>query len=269
MINKYTSLMKTPKGAALLIVALLLTGLALFILYMYAVSPAVIRHPRVEHAHARMQLIVDGDRVNFGDDKYQETYVKDVCTDGLTETPIHFHDNKNNFVHLHWKDMGGGMVLKYYGWNLIGGPNDILGYRLDELPEVKKVSIYGNALPAYPKDAQLWIYTGSENSYEKRSEQDFLHQDFETFFDKKSRINAEEEFSWLDALFPRAYAHDGDDQHGVDADNEIEASDEKLERINNLLGDVVVFVQTDEPSESQIKKSFVELEPLGESTCGG
>ena len=46
-------------------------------------------------------------------------------------------------------------------------------------------------------------------------------------------------------------------------------TEEELKEINNLLGNVVIFVQSTEPTQEQIKKQFDVLEPLSPSTCGG
>lgn len=237
------------------------TALLLLAAYVFAVSPAAIRSPKLEHAHLRMQLVTNGQAVNFGDDKYQETYEKGVCSDGLTEAPIHFHDNTNNFVHVHWKDMTGGLVLKNYGWDYVGGPDNLLGYRIDELPRVKSVPIYGNVLPEQPNLDNIWVYTGSAGNHKQRTAKEFIDQDLETFFGVKSRINAEEELSFWDTLFPKVMAHGGEHEEG--------ASHEDLQRINNLLGDVVIFVQEEKPTGEQIKDQFNNLAPLTESTCGG
>ncbi|HXH04834.1 MAG TPA: hypothetical protein VNI82_00195, partial [Candidatus Nitrosotenuis sp.] len=189
-------------------------------------------------------------------------YEKGVCSAGLPETPIHFHDNKDDFVHLHWKGMTGGLVLKNYGWDYAGGPDDLLGYRLDELPKIKSVPIYGDVLPVSSENAMLWVYTGNSDSYQKRSADEFINQDLETFFGTKSLIKAEEEFSFWDELFPKAMARVGEA-------HEAGSSEEDLQRINNLLGDVIIFVQEGEPTDQQVKDGFSKLEPLSESTCGG
>ena len=233
--------------------------------YVFATSPGPILNPKVEHAHARVQLSVDGQSVDFSKKKFQETYDKGICSAELPDSPIHFHDNIDQFLHLHWKDMTGGVFLKNYGWNMIGGQDDRLGYRFDELPNVKPVNIYGNVLPERNKDTKLWVYTGDESGYKERSSDDFLKQEFETFFGKKSTIN-NEDVSVLDWLFPTAYAHGSD--HSSE-DSSVEKTEEELQRINNLLGNVVIFAQNDEPSAQQIKDKFDNLEPLTDSTCGG
>ena len=47
-----------------------------------------------------------------------------------------------------------------------------------------------------------------------------------------------------------------------------ETEEEQLTRINNLVGNVVIFVQSDKPTDRQIKDRFNDLEPLTDSSCG-
>ncbi len=240
--------------------------------YVYAASPAVIRNPKLEHYHFRMQILVNGKAEDFSSKAYQTGYAKDQCNANLPEQPIHFHDNKDQFTHIHWEGMTGGMVMKYYGWNYIGGMSNALGYKLDNLKDPQKVTTHGNYLPAVPKDATFYVYTGDENSYKERTFNDWKSQDLETFFGTTSNfpahdINKGKKTSLLDTLFPKAYAHgtenDGDGNDGSETDQE------KRTRINNLVGSVVVFVQKDKPTDQQVKDRFNKLLPLDDSTCGG
>ncbi len=242
--------------------------------YIYAISPDVIRNPKLEHYHFRMQILVNGKSEDFSTQAYQTGYAKDQCNANLPEQPIHFHDSKDQFTHIHWEGMTGGMVMKYYGWNYIDGLDNALGYKLNDLSDIQKVTTHGNYLPAVPKDDTFYIYTGDENSYKKQSFDDWKSKDLEDFFGKTSNSPAHElnksgDVSVLDFLFPKAYAHgtaedaDGDDGAAAETDQD------KLTRINNLLGNVVIFVQKDEPTDQQIKARFNDLEPLTDSTCGG
>jgi hypothetical protein len=73
--------------------------------------------------------------------------------------------------------------------------------------------------------------------------------------------------SLLDMVFPRAYAHGTDND--ADGPDGTETEHEKRERINNLIGSVVIFVQKDKPSEQQVMDRFNKLEPLSDSVCAG
>lgn len=238
--------------------------------YVYAVSPEVVRNPKLEHYHFRMQILVNGKAEDFSSQKYQRGYAKDNCNALLPEQPIHFHDNKDQFTHIHWEGMTGGMVMKYYGWNYIGGMTDALGYKLDELSDPQKVTIHGSYLPSLSKDTKFYIYTGGADGYKERSFSDWRDQDLEKFFGKTSGFPAHklnEQTSFIDKLFPKAYAHGtADDTDGNDG---AETEQEKLTRINNLLGNVIIFAQKDKPTDQQIKDRFNKLEPLSDSTCGG
>ena len=239
--------------------------------YAYSMSPAVIRNPQLEHYHFRMQVVVDGKAEDFGSQAYQTGYVKDQCNANLPEQPIHFHDNKDQFTHIHWEGMTGGMVMKYYGWNYIGGIDGALGYKLDDLSDIQKVTTHGDYLPTVDDSASFYIYTGEEDAYQKRSFEEWKNEDLEQFFGVTSNSPAhdinQQKTSLLDKLFPTAYAHGTtEDTHSNDG---AETEQEKLTRINNLLGNVVIFVQNDEPTDQEIKNRFNLLEPLTESSCGG
>lgn len=255
----------TGKRAIIFTMSMAIVGLASLWAYMLAITPLAIREPKVEHAHFRLSLIANGTPVDFSTEAFQKQ-ADAVCTDDLSAEPIHFHDHKNQFVHLHWKGVTGGLVLKNYGWNMIGGPNDVLGYRTDRLPLANAVPIYGDVLPTLQSGAKLWVYTGTESAFRARNAQDFLQQDLETFFGRKSTVGtAETGDFWRDLLFTRTSAHNGVDH----SKGETHKTQAELSEINNLLGDVVIFAQNTKPYDDQIKQAFQQLEPLSESTCGG
>jgi hypothetical protein len=268
--------LRTWHKAIIGLVLTIIVGFGLYAGYAYTISPDVIRNPKLEHYHFRMQILVDGKAEDFSTQAYQTGYAKDQCNANLPEQPIHFHDNKDQFTHIHWEGMTGGMVMKYYGWNYIGGLDNALGYKLNDLSDIQKVTTHGNYLPSVSNDDAFYIYTGDEDGYQKRSFEDWKSKDLEDFFGKTSNspsheLNKSGDVSVLDLLFPKAYAHgtaddaDGDDGTTVPSESE----QEKLTRINNLLGNVVIFVQKDQPTDQQIKDRFNDLEPLTDSTCGG
>lgn len=255
-------------------VTIALFSVGSYVGYAYTTSPLAIREPLLEHYHFRMQILVNGKAENFGSSAYQIGYAKDQCNANLPEQPIHFHDNKDQFVHIHWEGMTGGLVMKYYGWNYIGGMNDALGYRFDDLPGIKKIPIHGKHLPKLPEGAKLYVYTGDEKGYAERGFEDWNRQDLETFFGKTSNFpahkqNMQKRSSILDTLFPRAYAHGGHSHTTTASDTDQETEEERLTRINNLIGNVVIFAQKDRPTDAQIKVRFDKLAPLSDSTCGG
>jgi hypothetical protein len=213
----------------------------------YAFSPGAIRTPHSTHYHFRLQVINNGTPVNFASAPFQESEGT-VCSVALTAEPIHFHDNLDQFVHIHWDHLSGGILLKNYGWNFIGGPDDTLGYRFDQLPRLIRVPIHARALPTPPKDTNYYVYTGNADSYQQRQWNDFLSEDFRDFFVGKKLSSI-----W-DRFIPTATAH-GDD--------------EKLTKLNDVLGNVVIFAQKTKPTDAQIKDRFNHLVPLPESTCGG
>jgi len=142
----------------------------------------------------------------------------------------------------------------------------MMGRRYDAGMMPSSVKIYGKLLPAIPDNANFYVYVGDKDNYQQKSWDEFLNQDLETFFGKKSNIGHSDEVSSssvLDWLFPKAYAHGG-----VMDEHPSSKSEEELTRINNVVGNVVIFVQEKEPTQEQIKARFDNLVPLHESSCG-
>jgi len=235
--------------------------------WLYAASPEHIRHPEFEHYHFRTQIIVDGTPVDFSKDEFQ-TETPGTCTTDPGGTPVDFHDKVDQMTHIHWDGITGGEFLKYYGWNFIGGSNSNLGRRYNEgFMRMRSVQRHGNLLPRIPDGSNFYIYIGGPEGYVQKSWDDFLRQDLEEFFGKESNLNQDEQASLLGRLFlPTAYAHGG----VIDGDEEVgNKTEEELTRINNLIGNVVIFVQKDQPTAEQVQDRFNKLVPLRDSTCGG
>jgi hypothetical protein len=235
--------------------------------YLYASIPEHIRKPTFQHYHFRSQILVDGKAVDFSKDEFQEeTGTATTCNAAVGGVPMDFHDKMDQLAHVHWNGMTGGEFLKYFGWNFIGGSDELLGRRYDAGVMPQSVKIYGKLLPSLPDKANFFVYVGDKNSYQQKSWNDFLNQNLETFFGKKSNIGHSDEVSSntvLDWLFPKAYAHGEvmDEHPSV-------KSEEELTRINNVIGNVVIFTQEEEPTKEQVKARFDNLVPLHDSTCG-
>lgn len=235
---------------------------------LYLTTPSHVRGPETDHYHFRMQIITGSGDINFADSKFQRSYDKASCDARTPNEPIHFHDNKSQVTHIHWNGTTGGEVLKYYGWNYIGGPDQILGVRFSKEAFLKPVFVHGSILPV-PKPKSLFVYTGDATSHKKRELSEFLHQDLEVFFGRKSSISL--------TLIPAASAHEGtthepaeeNGRRATTAPTGIETTDQRLARINNLLGNMVIFATDQEPPAEEVARRFNQLEPLTDSTCGG
>jgi hypothetical protein len=253
--------------------------LVVFISSLYLLTPANLQKPKPDHAHFRMQYIYRGVKEDFGLAHYQVDYVKDVCSSDLTNSPIHFHDNKDQIVHLHWQRITGGQVLKFYGLNKIGGLDDKMGFKIDDIAKLQYTALptHSNSLPKPTKEDSMYIYSGDYGNYKKRTEADFINQDLETFFGQESSFRRSyekniQETSFIDYLTPIVFAHN-QVEHTTESEaktHELESKkQEELKQINNFLGNVIIFVQQSEPTNEQINDRFVKLTELSSSTCGG
>ncbi len=314
--KKFNLFGKHPDRTTLIlrwVVAVVLVGLAVAAVLAgiaHAMSPAAIRAPKSTHYHFRMQLINDGQPVNFGDKAFQTPLNHDVCSAKLTKEPVHFHDRVDQFVHVHWDHVTGALLLKNYGWNLSGGLPGSLGYRFDKLPGVTNVPVHGKVLPQAPQDARYYIYTGDDSSYRERDWNKFLNEDLNVFFGHPkvtaSSASSTGLWSWLvpaasatsfpeetqappgpakstqptpapgkssNSPTPRPHNHSGTQGQTPSPSPASQAgggqSQEELAKINRLVGNVVIFVQKDRPSDQAVKKRFTNLVPMLLSACGG
>lgn len=247
---------------------------ASYFAFLYASTPMHLRHPAFDHYHYRTQIIVDGEPVDFSRQEFQEPLNADAttCSAELSGTPFDFHDSEDQMTHVHWDGVTGGEMLKYYGWNIIGGSDDTLGRRFDQgMMSMHRIGIKGDVLPDIPENANFYVYIGDEDGYEQKSWDDFLNQDLEEFFGKDSLLNSGNiPFNILDLFSGKAFAHGGvQDEHAEEAASGGAEDAERLQRINNLIGNVVIFVQQEEPSDKQITARFNDLVPLHDSTCSG
>ena len=280
----FQKLLKKPYFWALIVLSVvaILAAPISYAVMVYSLTPGYLRKPQVAHHHFRLQLTIEGNKVNFADSAYQETYEKNICSGGLTKTPIHFHDGQDQVVHIHWAGLTGGDVLKYYGMNRVGGFDDTLGYRIDKSNWPEKINIKSKVIPNSNK--VMFVYTGTDDEYNKRESKDFLNKDLESFFGKKSKITqaqeAEKTSSILNNLWSiKAEAHGNGDGHDYNVsetakpvattNSKTQPSQEELEDINDLIGNAVIFVQDKEPSDQQIKDRFNNLQALQPSVCGG
>lgn len=199
--NLWQRLWQFKKFRILTILLGILSVLTSLILgFVLIITPTNLAFPKMDHAHFRLQFVFLGQGEDFGSPRYQVDYIKDVCSGALTESPIHFHDNLDQMVHLHWQKITGGQVLKFYGLNKIGGFDGSMGYKIDQSLKFQlpiNIPIHNMGLPKGRGGDQFFVYTGGQNGFVKRKMEDFLWQDLETFLGQNSIIreqNAKQTF---------------------------------------------------------------------------
>jgi len=79
-------------------------------------------------------------------------------------------------------------VLKYYGFNQVGGFPSILGYRFDTFPQITPIHTKGATITRSNSNDKIYVYIGKQDGYYKASSVDFLFKDLELFI-KKSKNN--------------------------------------------------------------------------------
>jgi hypothetical protein len=248
------------------------------LLYFVFSSPTYA-YPKTDHYHFRFQLVQGGKAFDFSQAEFQKEQPAGACKGGLLDEPFHFHDVEDQLVHVHWMDVTGKQFMEYYGYNQPPAEkNTIVGYRLDTLwkfpPSITSVVSESNALSSISTNSTKWIYTGDETGFTNRKWADFYNQDINVFFGKKSQYRIDQESkktSWLETtVLAHGGVIDNDEvtsQAGTGPTKSF--SKQELETINDLVGNIVIFVQDKEPSPEEITAKFKNLIPLKDSVCGG
>jgi hypothetical protein len=234
---------RTEKVLAAIIIFIFVLGLGGYA-SAYILSPSIMRHPSHAHFHFRMILLNNGQAVNFGNAAFQTDFNHDICSAALTKEPIHFHDNADQYGHIHWDGITGGLLLKNFGWNFIGGFPDALGYRFDQGIIPKQVPIHGHALPQRATNTRYFIYTGTASSHAERKWSDFIDQPLATFVHGTPVIDPAE-------------------------DSQLMALDMTKASMNDVDGNIVIFAQGSQPSDAAVTTEFSKLKPLPDSPCEG
>jgi hypothetical protein len=235
-INPWAALWKF-KGFRLATIALgslLIILLAGYVVLTRVVSQPNVSFPGIDHKHFLAQVYVDGKRMNFAEQNFQVAYDKGQCTGQLTQEPIHFHDGRDEIVHLHWQGITGGQFLKFYGLNLIGGFDTVLGYKINKFPAIEAVPIHNQAIKQPEQNDTYFVYTGEADNVQERNMNDFKNQPLLTFFGKEN-LNQE----------------DGLDHSG------------------EFLGKVIIYIQKEKPSNQQVMDAFKGFKETNLGSCEG
>ena len=247
--------------------------------FAFWITPSNFQAPKLDHSHIRMAYIFQGQAENFATPRYQLDYIKDVCGGGLSESPIHFHDNRDNLVHLHWQKVSGGQLLKFYGLNLIGGLDSYMGLKIDDILKAKftPIPIHSVSLPK-AKIENLFVYIKKDDQLIKKNTKDFLEQDLETFFGQNSqtRLDFEEvekqkeedrkrkQSFWQNNFQIEAKAHNGV-EHRTQSEAEKHEAEQKLiekEKLELEKKNTQAILEALEKTKTQDKETQKELKAV-------
>ncbi len=241
---------------------LLFLAMVLLFTFTILISRPHLNNPTLAHYHLRLQVFENEKKVDFSKPNYQQEYSKDNCNAKLPNEPLHFHDGNGQLLHVHWQGITGGEVLKYYGYNAIGGLPNTLGFRFDSFPQTTTIPTKGiNDTSVSSSTGNIHVYIGRQDGYYKASSIDFLFKDLEIFL-KKSKKRIQDEQSKTSSFISIPIA-------AQDTTLNAPLNETELNEINELIGNVVVYIQTNEPKPDDIQEAFNNLTPLTASICGG
>jgi hypothetical protein len=263
--TKFHSIYTYPLNKVLVVsvIAVSTIVLAAYFIFNAVISRPHLNNPVPTFYQLRMQLVIDNNMVNFSENSFQVSSNDETCSETITKEPFYVAKNKSQLIKVRWEGLTGGEIIKYFGLNYIGGFDDILGFRFDAFPAVSKINTHGKNLNIPKKEDNMYIYKGNRLDYTKVTTQDFLYKDLELIL-KKSKIRQKHDENkvnrWFDNIFVSA-----------EGNNEIslqpQYTDGQLNEINDLIGNIVVFIQDQEPTSDQVADRFANLEPLDANAC--
>jgi hypothetical protein len=220
------------------------------------VSRPHFNSPQFTNYHLRLQLVFNGQLSPFINQTTQEINEFKVCDLGLITKPVYQNSFNSHLFRVNWEGITGGEILKYYGLNLVGGSDDTLGYRFNGFSRPQVIQTL-KALDLKPsKQQKTFVYQNRQDGYTKIDPLDFLFKDIELVV-KKSNIRLQREQSQpKSVLGVRAFAQS---EKPVVQQQEFES---KLSLDYDLIGNVVVFISDEEPTEEKIIDRFNNFIPL-------
>ena len=221
-------------------------------------SPLAVTFPRRTEYAVRMQVVIEGVPVDFSQQAYQTKLDETVCGE-LSTRPVAFHGGQEQWLHVYWRDLSGSTILRNYGYKNYAPFENYLGVRADQFPQFTPVSIHGNILPETSPAAQLYVYTGDQFGYTRRDESLFLEQPLEDFLDDVIPGTP------MNALQIQGNAQE--EALGPSQQRDLQADEAERARPLDVLGNVVIFIQTQEPTEAAIIERFLTLTSREPTTC--
>jgi hypothetical protein len=220
------------------------------------VSRPHFNNPYYTNYHLRLQLVYNGQLTTFAFENTQEANEFKVCDLNLITKPIYQNAFNSQLFKVSWEGVTGGEILKYYGLNLVGGSNEVLGYRFNDAFVPQKLLTLKTLDIKPTKQHKTFVYKNRQDGFIKLDPLDFLYKDIELVV-KKSNIRLLREQSQPNNFFGvKAFAQD---EKPVVQQQEFES---KLSLDYDLIGNVVVFIGDSEPTEEKIIDRFNNFIPL-------
>jgi hypothetical protein len=252
------------KGIFIQILVICLVLCFLLFVFTTVISRPHFNSPVGTYYRIRLQVIIDSIPVNFSEGSFKSQGSNtDPCGEKLTKEPVYIETDKSQILRVHWEGITGGEILKYFGLNYIGGFDDTLGYRFDKAPSISPIKIHGSNISKPNINNKMYIYKGNQQDFFQVEQQDFLFQDLE-FILKKSKIRQKHDSLNKNSIFGNIPVFgENSDQLNLNP----QFTEGQLNELNNLIGNLVVFIQPGKPTTDQVAERFSKLEPLSSTVC--
>lgn len=305
--------MKNPKRNIFYLFWTICVIIIIGILGFNFASPRPITFPKKAEYQARLQIVVEGDAIDFSQQPFQNNALE-LCSNDIIDRPFGVYEGNSQIIHMHWENLTGANLLRNYGFKNTGPFENYLGVNLNNFPDYEPISIQGNLITTPEETFEYYVYTGNQFTYTRRDETEFLNRSIKDLLTRELG----EKYNWLSNI--NAHAQIGVES-GEDLENELfiseqEAGPQQLitipseqeevvtqappsditapvieeveemikeenntddkseevtivdtEKLYNIIGNIVLFIQEKEPTEEEVIKKFLNLEKPQRYNC--
>jgi hypothetical protein len=242
-------------------------------------SPMSVSFPKKETSQIRLLLSIDGNQTNFSTPQFQKP-ISQLCNQDISPYPIGAYNQSSQVLNLHWKDMTGSNILRYYGFNNKGPFKGYMGVNLTNFPNYEAVPILGELLPAPKEDYNYFVYTGNQYSYTQRKRSEFLNKSITDLLDSSNSSKNSIISINTNAQVSKEKNENIDKEIIINQTPPIPVSSEESSQPSSIqtpaqpkpeedtvLGTIVVFIQKNEPTQEQVMLKFTNLEQAPVNLC--
>lgn len=209
--------------------------------------------PRYEYAHIRMRLFVQGTEVDVQDLFSEYTLYRGACSGDVQRAPMSSVKKDPHSVRLMWKGLTGQDLFTFLGIAAHHQPvPKSLGYALGApFPTSVPIPAHTQTLPE-ATNTNTFIFVRSGEGFIERPLSWWLKNSLEKNMGRNSQIK----LTWSTDI---ASAHEEETEINTSSTDPFVLAQEQEEArmLNNILGDVVIFLDEPErPSDKEIENIF-------------
>ncbi len=236
-----------------------LTALIAVSLFLSLKNSRVFFFPQYEYAHIRLRVFVEGTEIDVGNNPNGTRLFQGACSAVLQKEPLATILKDPHSIRLMWKGVKLQDVFTYLGLR----DTDFFGYVFSPSFGVKKIPLEAKSIIVAPEATPRFLFIRTGEGYIEREISDWFGKSIEDVFGRSSQIR----LSWYTPNIASAHEEEGEINTSSTDPLVILQEQEEARRLNNVLGEGVLFIQHSRPENDQIQRAFDTFPLLSGSLC--